>query len=123
LPQGYVQNASAVPVYRKALLEGRLPVARGVALSREDRLRRHVIERLMCDLAVDLETACKRFGETPSLLEGSLKGLATLEQMGAISVEGHQVSIAPDWRAAARLACAAFDSYLDTDSVRHSTSI
>jgi len=123
LPQGYVQNDSAVPVYRKALLEGRLPVARGVALSREDRLRRHVIERLMCDLAVDLETACKRFGEAPTLLRDSLKGLATLEQMGAISVKGDQVAIAPDWRAAARLACAAFDSYLDAGSVRHSTSI
>jgi len=123
LPQGYVQNVPAVPAYRAALAQGRLPTARGIALSQEDRLRRHIIERLMCDLAVDLETACSRFGESPNLLEDSLKELGALEQIGAVSIKGNHVAIASDWRAAVRLVCGAFDTYLADGPARHSVAV
>ncbi len=46
LPQGYVQNASAAPLYRASVMQKRLPVARGIMLTPEHRLRRHIIERL-----------------------------------------------------------------------------
>src|SRR5690349_1939795 len=55
LPQGYIQNAPTTVAYREAILEGRLPVVRGVTLSQDDRLRRAIIERLMCDFSVDLD--------------------------------------------------------------------
>jgi len=121
-PQGYVQNAPAVPVYRAALEEGRLPVARGIALSPEDRLRRHIIERLMCELKVDIDEACERFGAAPALFRKSLSKLSPLERAGAVSIDGHVVSIAPRWRVAARLVCAAFDAYLETTTAAHSLS-
>lgn len=123
LPQGYVQNAAAVPLYRAALDRERLPVARGIALSQEDRLRRHVIERLMCDLKVDLEEACTRFGGDPSQFSEARKHLAALEALGAVSIEKHHVSIQPQWRTGARLVCAAFDAYLAEGGVRHSVSV
>jgi oxygen-independent coproporphyrinogen-3 oxidase len=123
LPQGYVQNVAAVPLYRAALAQGRLPVARGVGLSQEDRLRRHVIERLMCDLKADLEEACTRFGGELSLFSEARKKLATLEALGAVSIEKHRVTIPPQWRTGARLVCAAFDAYLADDGVRHSVSV
>jgi oxygen-independent coproporphyrinogen-3 oxidase len=123
LPQGYVQNAAAVPTYRAALAQGRLPVARGIALSPEDRLRRYVIERLMCDLKVDLEEACTRFGGDPSLFSEARKKLAALEEAGAVSIEKHRISIQPQWRTGARLVCAAFDAYLADGPIRHSISV
>lgn len=123
LPQGYVQNAAAVPTYRSALAQDRLPVARGIALSQEDRLRRHVIERLMCDLKVDLEEACTLFGGDPSLFSGAREKLAALEEAGAISIEKQCVSIQPQWRTGARLVCAAFDAYLADGPIRHSISV
>ena len=123
LPQGYIQNAPAVPVYRSALAQGRLPVSRGIALSREDRMRRQVIERLMCDLQVDLQSVCERFGESPSLFRQSLSRLAPLIKSGIVSVVNDVVSIAPQWRMAARLVCAAFDTYLENSPARHSVSV
>jgi len=123
LPQGYAQNTSPVPTYRAALAQGRLPVARGIALSAEDRLRRHVIERLMCDLKVDLEEACTLFGGDPSLFSEARRNLAALEALGAVSIEKHRVSIQPQWRSGARLVCAAFDAYLADGAVRHSISV
>lgn len=123
LPQGYVQNEAAVPIYRAALAQGRLPVARGIALSPEDRLRRHVIVRLMCDLEVDLEEACTRFGGDRSLFAGARQKLAPLEELGAVTIEKHRVSIQPQWRTATRLVCAAFDAYLAEGAARHSVSV
>lgn len=65
LPQGYVQNVPDVPGYRSALAREQLPVARGIALSNEDRVRRYVIERLMCDMTVDLKQAASRCDYPP----------------------------------------------------------
>jgi coproporphyrinogen III oxidase-like Fe-S oxidoreductase len=55
LPQGFVQNQGLERNWRDAILRGELPAARGVALTDEDRFRGEIIERLMCDLAVDVE--------------------------------------------------------------------
>jgi oxygen-independent coproporphyrinogen III oxidase len=52
LHDGYVQNAGSVVEWRTALDAGRLPVARGIALSEDDRIRAAIIERLMCDFRV-----------------------------------------------------------------------
>jgi len=120
LAQGYVQNAPAVPDYRAALAHRRLPIVRGIALSTEDRIRRHVIERLMCDLRVDLKDVCDHFGTVPALFEDSLLRLSPLIRMGVVSVQDNLVSIAPQWRVAARLVGASFDSYLENGPARHS---
>ena len=123
LPRGYAQNASAVPIYRAALTNGLLPIARGIALTSEDRIRRHVIERLMCDLQVDLKAVCAQFGESPAMFQPSLAALRDLAKMGAISLNEMRVSIAPEWRTAARLVCAAFDAYLRQGGAKHSLSV
>ncbi len=47
-PEGYVQNAASVPVWRDAVRAGRLPVSRGIVVTPGDRLRRDVIEHIMC---------------------------------------------------------------------------
>jgi oxygen-independent coproporphyrinogen-3 oxidase len=66
LPQGYVQNASSTVAYRDAILSGRLATARGIAVTADDRLRGAIIERLMCDLEVDLERIASIYGGAPS---------------------------------------------------------
>ena len=123
LPQGYVQNAPAVPAYRALLDRDQLPVVRGVALSPEDRLRRYVIERLMCDLEVDLSHACQQFGASPSLFRDALSELAGLERIGAVHLTDNRVSISRQWRAVARLVCAAFDAYLVDSPAGHSMAV
>ena len=51
-PQGYAQNASRMDQWTAAVESGRLPVARQLTMTAEDRLRGAVIERLMCDFEV-----------------------------------------------------------------------
>jgi oxygen-independent coproporphyrinogen-3 oxidase len=123
LPQGYVQNIPDVPGYRAALASGRLPVARGVALDDEDCARRAVIERLMCDLAVDLGEIAASYGIKNSSFDGALHSLDGLRDLGVITVDGGRIVVDASWRAATRLVCAAFDGYLNNGVGRHALAV
>ncbi len=123
LPQGYVQNVTGVPAYRAAIASGRLPVARGVALSDDDRMRRGVIERLMCDLRVDLDAAAARYGLTSAAFSGAIDELSPLVQQGVVTISGGDVIVSPAWRSAVRLVCAAFDQYLPPGHARHTLAV
>jgi len=127
LPQGYAQNHAAVPLYRATVMQGRLPIARGIALGAEDRLRRAIIERLMCDLCADLDAICASHGFSPAQLQDSISALGELAAHGIVSLDGARITISPQWRAATRLVCAAFDTYLDRGvkggGARHSVAV
>jgi len=113
LRQGYVQNHAEVPAWRAALLDGELPVARGVALTGEDRIRREIIERLMCDLGVDVAAIAHRHGRAPAIFAGALRELQSLARDGLVIVDGWHVRVPDDRRVGVRLVCAAFDAYLN----------
>lgn len=53
LPGGYAQNASRTGDWAARVRAGRMPTVRGHAMSEDDRLRGAVIERLLCDFAID----------------------------------------------------------------------
>jgi oxygen-independent coproporphyrinogen-3 oxidase len=123
LPQGYVQNAVPIGAYRQAIQGGRLAVVRGIALGDEDRLRRTIIERLMCDLAVDLDAVCGRFGWPVHLLQPNLEALAPLAADRLIEISDHSIRVTPRGRPFVRVVCAGFDQYLDQGAVRHSSAV
>ena len=50
----YAQNARKLSNYYKALDAARFPIRRGYLLHRDDRIRREVITRLMCNFHVDI---------------------------------------------------------------------
>lgn len=119
LPQGYVQALQNIPAWRAALEAGELPVARGIALTDEDRLRRAVMESLMTSLQVDLGAICARHGRAHDALDWALADLRPLAEAGAVTVHDRTVTIHPRMKQAARLACAVFDAYLGTGQARH----
>lgn len=123
LPQGYVQNLMPLKDYREAVFAGRLPVARGLALGEEDRLRGEIIERLMCDLKVDAAAICRRHGAEPDVLLPSLAALAPLASDGLIRLDGARIAVTEAGRPFVRLAAAAFDAYLGTGQARHSRAV
>jgi oxygen-independent coproporphyrinogen-3 oxidase len=116
LTQGYVQNAVPIPAYRDAIRAGRLATARGIALTDEDRARRSVIERLMCDLAADLNGSAARFA-------AEIEALEPFVADGVIDIAGGSIRIRPEGRALARIVCAVFDTYIDRGATRHSRAV
>ena len=123
LPQGYVQNLPEVPAWRKAIAEGRLPIARGIALSDDDRLRRAIIERLMCDLEVDLDRVAAPFGRAARDFSHEFAMLAPLADEGLVIRHGSTVRVPHEARAAVRLVCAAFDTWLAKGNAVHAPAV
>ena len=123
LPQGYVQNAPDVPAWRAALRRGALPVARGIALDADDRLRAEVIEALMCAGAADLNAICARHGRPATWLDAELASLAPLVADGIAEIDGATVRVTDFGRPLLRAVCAAFDAYLAPEETRHATAV
>ena len=120
LPQGYVQNQPLELSWRNSIAAGKLATARGVALTPDDRFRGEVIERLMCDLAVDLSAVAARHGRGLTELAGALAGLAPMEGDGLVERDGARIRITELGRPFIRSACACFDAHLDPSALRHS---
>jgi oxygen-independent coproporphyrinogen-3 oxidase len=123
LPQGYVQNATDTKAYMEAVRAGGLATARGVALSAEDRLRRSVINRLMCDLEVDLDAEARQEGLSPELFETTLAKLAPEFEDGIVSRDGWHLHVPDHSRRVVRVVAAAFDDYLGQAPARHSVAV
>lgn len=116
LPQGYVQNTADVRIWRQEIDARRLPVARGIAIDDDDRLRRAVIERLMCDLSVDLAQIAGDFGLTAGEFAEELAALQALERDGILEIDRFRITVAGKQRALVRVAAAVFDRYLQESS-------
>jgi oxygen-independent coproporphyrinogen-3 oxidase len=123
LPQGYVQNTAAINEYTKAVTAGALPIARGVALTQEDRLRRAVIERILCDLAVDLDAEAARFGVARGHFRAERPALEALAQDGLIEIGDSGLRVTERGRPFLRVIAAAFDAYLGRGAARHSKAV
>ncbi len=120
MPDGYVQNATNAVAYRAVIEAGRLATARGYALTAEDRLRRGIIERLMCDLHVDLAEHCAAHGSTADRFAAELSALDALANDGLVERAGYTIDIPERARPFVRTVCAVFDAYITNNDQRFS---
>lgn len=112
LAEGYAQNATPPGVYAREVMAGRLPTAKGYRLTTEDRLRAHVIERLMCDFAADVAAISVFHGfERDMLLRGNA-ALHALTEDGIAKITDGVVRVDASKRFLIRAVAAAFDAYL-----------
>jgi oxygen-independent coproporphyrinogen-3 oxidase len=123
LPQGYVQNTASTVAYREAIRSDVLATARGRELTAEDRLRRAIIERLMCDLRVDLAGIAAAHGRNLDDFTPELSSLAPLADHGLVAISEGTVTVAEHARPFVRNICAAFDTYLAAGATRFSRAL
>ena len=116
LEQGYVQNEPTTGRYQAAVAAGHLPIAKGRALTMEDRARRRIINDLMCNMGVDL-------GPDAPLYADALARLVPMVEDGLVCIDGALVTITEAGRPFARVAAAAFDAYLESGVGRHSKAV
>ncbi len=123
LPHGYVQNEVDIRRYSAAVGERRFAVVRGVGLDDDDRLRGAIIERIMCDLDVDLESLCAQRGVNAALFEPELERLAPFERHGLVQGTGYRIRVTEKGRPLLRNIAAVFDRYLQARDERHTQSL
>jgi oxygen-independent coproporphyrinogen-3 oxidase len=123
LPQGYVANAVDLAGWRRAIEADQFATARGRAFTREDIARGEVIERLMCDFAVDYGAIAKAYAFGDDMFDDAVPHLLTLVEEGIVTLDGRRVKMTPEGRPFARLVAAAFDAYLRSNAARHSVAV
>jgi oxygen-independent coproporphyrinogen-3 oxidase len=115
----YSQNAKTLEDYSDALDQGRLPVARGLALSRDDLVRRAVIMALMCQGELQYESI-----ELAWLLDfrgyfaRELEQLKELQQQGMVIVDDTGIQVTAQGWFFVRAVAMQFDKYLQADRNR-----
>jgi oxygen-independent coproporphyrinogen-3 oxidase len=115
----YVQNAKTMEEYCDHLDQGRLPVARGLALTRDDLARRAVIMALMCQGQVVFESI-----EVAWLLDFRSHFAAELEQLremaeqGLVEIDAAGIQVTPLGWYFVRGIAMLFDRYLQADRNR-----
>ncbi len=121
--EGFLQNAAATDVWGREVEAGRLPVARRLAVDAEDELRASVIERLMCDLTVDVAEICRVHGYAEAALDDSVIGASRLQPEGLCVVEGRIIRIPPEAHRLMRVVAACFDARLPAAASRHARAV
>jgi oxygen-independent coproporphyrinogen-3 oxidase len=86
----------------------------------EDRLRGHIIERLMCDLRVDLADVCQAHGASAERFAAELSALDELARDGLVMRNGSEITVPQGARAFVRSVCAVFDQYQPQQETRYS---
>jgi oxygen-independent coproporphyrinogen III oxidase len=112
----YAQNVRPLPRYEASVGGGHLATERGYRLSPDDRMRREVIQQLMCNAEVDLGCdAGERFA-------GELVQLRGLERDGLLEILGSKVAVTSLGRVFIRNIAMVFDAHLNAPS-RYSQTI
>lgn len=123
LPQGYVQNAPDVGGWARSIESGDLPIARGIALDADDRMRAAIIEALMTDYQVDVHAVATRFGANGHDFTTDFEALEELVRDEIVTVDNGRIAMTTAGRPFVRVAAAAFDAYLDRGAARHSMAV
>ena len=100
-----------------------LPVVRGVQRSTADLFRWEIIERLMCDLHVDLKKMISQYKQDPSLLGEFLKKLRSFEEDGLVIIRNNEITVTEEGRPFLRNIAVVFDAYYRAAPHRHAQAI
>jgi oxygen-independent coproporphyrinogen-3 oxidase len=115
----YSQNAKTLDDYYDQLDQGRFPVVRGIALSRDDLVRRCVIMALMCQGHLLFESVELAFLiDFKSYFAAEMEILYKLQEQGLVVVEPSGIQVTDMGWFFVRAVAMVFDKYLQTDRNR-----
>jgi len=115
----YSQNAKTLPEYCDAIAHGQFPVVRGLALGRDDLIRRSVIMALMCQGHCLFESIDLAYlVDCRSYFAAELEALRTLQEQGLVELDDAGIRVTPTGWFFVRAVAMVFDRYLQTDRTR-----
>ncbi len=122
-PGGYVQNIGETGAWARAVQDGLLPIAKGLRLTQQDKLRAWVIEALMCQGEVDLDEAAQKFGAAPEWHTDEAERLQQMAADGLIRMSKARITVEKGATHLVRIVAAVFDTYLPKQIARHSIAV
>ena len=115
----YSQNAKTMEEYCDFLDQGQFPVVRGLALSRDDVVRRAVIMALMCQGVVSFESIeLAHLIEFRKYFAAEMEALQKLAEQGLVTLSDTGIQVTSMGWFFVRAVAMVFDRYLQTDRTR-----
>ncbi len=123
-PDTYRQNHKGLEAWRAALDRGELPVERGYRLTEEDRRRRIIIMRVMCDRALDYAALSAELGcDFVSAYGPELARMADLESDGLVKVGPDRLEVTTRGLPLLRIIAMRFDPTFNPAPQQHAAAI
>jgi oxygen-independent coproporphyrinogen-3 oxidase len=113
----YLQNETNIDAYYAHLQQGESPLWRGLEVSAEDHLRRHVIMQLICNLYLDFSDCETRFDiDFATHFSAELSTLQGMSDDGLLCIEDGAIRVEELGRPFLRNICMIFDQFLAIES-------
>lgn len=120
----YSQHEKARSKYYQCLDEGHLPVARGILLTQDDKIRRDAITDIMCNLHLDLNRLSKDWTiDAQAYFAQEWQALKPLAEDGLITLETSSFRVNPPGRLLIRNIAMIFDKYLREQTQRRYSQV
>ena len=108
----YAQNRRELAEYYADIDAGRLPVFRGIELSRDDEIRRDTITKLICNFSLTYAEVAARWGiDFGAYFAADLARVKPMEADGLLEMDANGIRVLPRGRLLIRNICMAFDAY------------
>jgi oxygen-independent coproporphyrinogen-3 oxidase len=115
----FSQNVKTLEAYYDLLNQGRLPVERGLALSRDDLVRRTIIMALMCQGNVLFESVeVAHLVDFKKYFATELQALAGMQEQGLVVLDDSGIQVTDLGWFFVRGVAMVFDKYLQADRTR-----
>lgn len=109
----YSQNSNDLADYQTLLASDQLATKRGLICNQDDRIRRAVIQQLICHFSLDFAEIEKQYGvDFRSYFSELWPQLATMASDGLITLDSRGIGVLPAGRLLVRSVCMVFDAYL-----------
>ena len=123
-PSCYAQNFTDMPHYRDSIINGASSWSRMAVLTREDHVRREIIQSIMRYFHADVGKIADRYGFDRNYFKNEIESLKELRVSSLIDIEESVITV--NVPQIARIVCAAFDAYLqpigENQAPRHVTA-
>jgi len=116
----YSQNAKTMDEYVDMLDQGQLPIVKGLALSRDDQIRRAWIMAIMCQGHVQYDAFNEAWLiDAPSYFAAELMQLESMQTQGLVELSKQGLHVTPMGWFFVRGVAMVFDKYLQADRQRN----
>ncbi|UVL85734.1 oxygen-independent coproporphyrinogen III oxidase [Pseudomonas sp. B21-028] len=110
----YCQNSSDLNQYQNILADGQLATSRGLVCNADDRLRRAVIQQLICHFNLAFAEIEQAFNiDFQGYFAALWPQLQAMAEDGLIELDNTHIKILPAGRLLVRSVCLVFDAYLE----------
>ena len=120
----YCQNTADLSAYQECIDLGQLATKRGLICNQDDRIRRAVIQQLICHFFLDFTSIEREYHIVfKDYFRDIFPRLEAMDKEGLIRLEDHAIDVQSTGRLLIRTICMLFDNYLNAQTMQRFSKV